>query len=401
MKNEGGREEREKEEDESKREKDGEIMRMERGRGNPHQWFAATDHTDVTHFHCQVLSSLTMPGSTHIAPSTAAAEPDNTKMGRGGKEVEIIGILSSSQGKIAVVSALLAGIGYTVLTSITSEELLLSPYIGFCFILSSTTVVAGNIFVAIICSMSEQEGEIAQAMSLLRESRSFDLQLEKWWQKFSPLRTQSVWIFYFSVPLLFTAVAFLSLIKWPVPFSYLVAGLFLLFGALTTQKIFWLSSIFRSDVLLIETFQEVKYNTKLKRVLSTRDSLRYSPPSTPSAATVSDKRMKSFSFPEEGMEEKEQKRGQHEEEILAFQLPQSVSEKQKASSLSRNQSRTEGSGKQGPSYEVLSIESSEEEDNAMLDTAPLVPTVAPTLRQRQSSKKRKSKTKKASSGSAD
>lgn len=206
-----------------------------------------------------------------------------------GKEVEIIGILSSSQGKIAVVSALLAGIGYSVLTSITSEELIKSSYLGILFVISSTSVVAGNIFVAIICSMSEQEGEVAHAMSLLRESRQFDLQLEKWWQRFSPLRTRSVWIFYFSVPLLFLAVALLSLIKWPQPFSYLIASLFLIFGGITTQNIFWLSSIFRSDVLLIETFQEVKFNTKLKRVLSSRDSSRYNlgssvvitPPPTP------------------------------------------------------------------------------------------------------------------------
>jgi hypothetical protein len=210
-----------------------------------------------------------------------------------GKEVEIIGILSSSQGKIAVVSALLAGIGYSVLTSITPEELVNSSYLGVFFVISSTSVVAGNIFVAIICSMSEQEGEVAHAMSILRDNRQFDLQLEKWWQKFSPLRTRSVWIFYFSVPLLFLAVALLSLIKWPKPFSYLIASLFLIFGIITTQNIFWLSSIFRSDVLLIETFQEVKFNTKLKRVLSSRDSSRYnirssvvgndekSPPPTP------------------------------------------------------------------------------------------------------------------------
>jgi hypothetical protein len=198
-----------------------------------------------------------------------------------GREVEIIGILSSSQGKIAVVSALLAGIGYSVLTSLSSEELVNSSYLGIFFIISSTSVVAGNIFVAIICSMSEQEGEVAHAMSLLRDNRQFDLQLEKWWQKFSPLRTRSVWIFYFSVPLLFLSVALLSLIKWPAPFSYIIASLFFLFGVITTQNIFWLSSIFRSDVLLIETFQEVKFNTKLKRVLSTRDSSRYNLKSPP------------------------------------------------------------------------------------------------------------------------
>jgi hypothetical protein len=333
-----------------------------------------------------------------------------------GKEVEIIGILSSSQGKIAVVSALLAGIGYTVLTSITSDEILHFPYLSFLFILSSTTVVTGNIFVAIICSMSEQEGEIAQAMSILRDSRSFDLQLEKWWQKFSPLRTQSVWIFYFSVPFLFLSISLISLIKWPSPYSYLVSGLFLLFGSWTTQQIFWLSSIFRSDVLLIETFQEMKYNTKLKRVLSQRDSSRYyegerqSPPPTPTHSSVTEtisnsrgrkessdsmKRMKSFHFQEEEEEEPQQPREQSEVEqkqAFCFHLPQTVSHKQNSKNqrvIEEQPRQSEGEGQQGCTDDLLSVESNGE-DESMATRGEKVNGV-PALTHRKTTKKKRRK----------
>lgn len=129
------------------------------------------------------------------------------KMTTGSKEVEIIGILGSSQGVVSVVSALLAGASGTMLTSVSEEALVRAGFVSYLFVISASLGTALNLGTAIICIVSEQQSKVAQAFSLLRESDSFDKNLEEWWRDFAVLRTRALWCFLYSVPLTYFTMA--------------------------------------------------------------------------------------------------------------------------------------------------------------------------------------------------
>ena len=136
----------------------------------------------------------------------SAPSPSSTDGGGIAREAEIIQHLGSSQGNVSVVAALLAGFGYTVLESGKDLALRRASVISVLFLASSVLVVAGNVFVAILCAIYEQQSKIAVGMSLLRDSHSYNLELEAWWRSFAGYRTNSLWIFFFSVPLLFVSL---------------------------------------------------------------------------------------------------------------------------------------------------------------------------------------------------
>jgi hypothetical protein len=135
---------------------------------------------------------------------------------------------------------------------------------------SSVLVVSGNLFVAIICSVSEQESKVSVALAILRNNKEYDLTLERWWRTFADTRTRAIWIFFFSIPFLFVALAssaYLKAIK-EFPSSETYTGEFLgafgavillLVGTVTFTTVLRMNRIFRANVLGIQGMFKAPY----------------------------------------------------------------------------------------------------------------------------------------------
>lgn len=162
------------------------------------------------------------------------------------------------------------GFCHSLSGSVTSEALLKSGYIAYIFRASTALVVAGNLFVALICTVSEQQAQVAHAMSLVRENVKYDMALEDWWRKFSVLRTNAIWIFFFSIPLFFISLACESFIIFRGWIGVLGAVIFIVCGAYTYSCIDFMNRLFRKEVLMIEEkFVAPKYSSKSRRISST------------------------------------------------------------------------------------------------------------------------------------
>jgi hypothetical protein len=142
--------------------------------------------------------------------------------------------------------------------------------IGLIFRGTTAVVIAGNLFVALICAVSEQQAQVAQAMSIVRDSIVYDNKVEEWWRKFSSLRTNAVLVFFFSIPLFFVSLACESYIIFGKSYVGILGSLiFLVCGGYTYYCIDFMNKLFRKEVLMInDAFVAPKYSSKTRRVSS-------------------------------------------------------------------------------------------------------------------------------------
>ena len=121
---------------------------------------------------------------------------------------------------------------------------------------SSVSVVTGNIFVAIVCSISEQQSKIAAALSILRDDLEYDISLESWWRQFADLRQLALWVFFFNIPLLFVAMACSAILDSPETrtannVALFGAAFFLCGGLVCFYAVMHINFLFRRYVLRI------------------------------------------------------------------------------------------------------------------------------------------------------
>lgn len=196
------------------------------------------------------------------------------------REAHVIQHLGSGQGTVSVVAALMAAFGFSILQSQMEKLNRSTSLVGLLFLASSIGVVAGNICVAILCAIFEQQAKIAVGMSLLRQCEAYNRRLERWWGSFAPLRAYSLLAFFFMVPMLFISLAmgvllnaapageslndgglgaFFRGLYEPLPalsgmqiyVSIASAGAFLVAGIVCSCQVYDLSAKFREHVLQI------------------------------------------------------------------------------------------------------------------------------------------------------
>ena len=191
-------------------------------------------------------------------------------MSTGSKEVEIIGILGSSQGVVSVVSALLGGASGTMLTSVSEEALVRAGFVSYLFVISASLGTALNLGTAIICIVSEQQSKVAQAFSLLRESESFDKNLEEWWRDFAVLRTRALWCFLYSVPLTYFTMACQCYIMNLNMIGMVGFSVFILIGGSIFYSLLKMNELFRLKVLQLSrsSHSAPVYYSASRRVLA-------------------------------------------------------------------------------------------------------------------------------------
>jgi len=94
--------------------------------------------------------------------------------------------LTHSQGSIALISALLSGFAFQALTTLTVEYDELETdwkrviYIAFCIVTSLT--IASFLYVAVSCSLLEQNGLITRSLAMSpKTSSNFDVYINDWY----------------------------------------------------------------------------------------------------------------------------------------------------------------------------------------------------------------------------
>lgn len=185
-----------------------------------------------------------------------------------GKRIEVITAFGSAQGTISVVSALIAGLSAAMLGTIDEQALNNSRYVSKIFLVSGSLVVSGSLFVCIICSICEQVSKVASGIALVKDDEEYEHQLEKWWRSFSRLRTNAIWVFFFSVPFLFMSLGSAVYLQSGCSFFGAIGGNILgCTGAITFFIIWRLNIKFRKKVLMIDSmFSAPQVSSKTKMV---------------------------------------------------------------------------------------------------------------------------------------
>jgi hypothetical protein len=156
------------------------------------------------------------------------------------------------------------------------------------FVGCGSFVVAANLFVCIVCSLSEQNSKVAHALSILRDSAHYELRIEAWWRKFAKMRTAAIWAFFVSVPVLFMEMACGVLMTTNLALYGMVgSAIFIICGAITSASVFYIGHIFRQDVLMLNsTFAVPHIDSQRRKTSVVYDGLAYSVPDVENGGTI-------------------------------------------------------------------------------------------------------------------
>jgi hypothetical protein len=100
-----------------------------------------------------------------------------------------------------------------------------------------------QLFVCVVCTLLENHGKVARGLAMARGGREagkiYEEQLKVWYSApaFAAFRTSIVFLFVFSVPSFAVSLAFLCLLRFPSPSSYLCFLIFAVTGAGENGKV--------------------------------------------------------------------------------------------------------------------------------------------------------------------
>ncbi|GMI09779.1 hypothetical protein TrVE_jg10213 [Triparma verrucosa] len=147
--------------------------------------------------------------------------------------------LTHSQGSIALISALLSGFAFQALTTMTVEFSSLSEakkVVYIMFSLLSCLTISSFLFVAVSCSMLEQEGLVARSLSISTlTSAGFDDNIKKWYfddNDFVSFRGRLIFVFNSSFILFTLFCAGYCPLRIDGEVGWVCGGIFLVFGVM-------------------------------------------------------------------------------------------------------------------------------------------------------------------------
>ncbi|GMH79347.1 hypothetical protein TL16_g12813 [Triparma laevis f. inornata] len=189
----------------------------------------STSHESTTQFPTlQKRNSWT----SHKANS---ANPTTPKM----PYSKVVEGLTHSQGSIALISALLSGFAFQTLTTMTVEYSALSDMkkvVYVIFSLLSCLTISSFLFVAVSCSMLEQEGLVARSLSISTlTSPSFDENIKTWYfddEEFVSFRGRLIFVFNSSFILFTLFCAAFCPLRINGEVGWVCGGVFLVFGVM-------------------------------------------------------------------------------------------------------------------------------------------------------------------------
>lgn len=148
--------------------------------------------------------------SRELTPTSSTISPEFTNPSSPGplqtnKEPtsKVVEGLTHSQGSIALISALLSGFAFQALTTLTIEyDDLENDYkkgVYIAFIIVTSLTIASFLYVAVACSLLEQNGLIVRSLAMSpTTSSNFDIFIERWYfedKKFVAFRHQLIHLF--------------------------------------------------------------------------------------------------------------------------------------------------------------------------------------------------------------
>ncbi len=170
----------------------------------------------------------------------------------GGYVDTVVG-LTSSQGSLALASALFSGFSLAGLSSVDWDELRQTHIvIHWAYTVTTALSITMNLYVCGTCTILEQEGKIAAALFHTKSDPSaYNRQLELWYSQpdFNKFRTRIFWVFALSVPSFALSIAFFFLVKVPSTAGWVAFVIVTIFGVGLFRTYLWVNSMFRYGVL--------------------------------------------------------------------------------------------------------------------------------------------------------
>lgn len=198
--------------------------------------------------------------------SLAAEDRDDMDMGVGGGGVgeaaethDVIFALTSSQGSIALISALQAGFNFTAIASIAEDDFLgHDPFLVYIYSITTTLTIGISLFTCICGAILEQEGRIARGLALAKhgeERHVFEDDLDHWYNRvpsFVSFRTHLFWLFASNLGLFMVSLSLLCLLKMPLGAGVAGALIMAATSGCVLATVLWMNRLFREKVLQIE-----------------------------------------------------------------------------------------------------------------------------------------------------
>ncbi|GMI43886.1 hypothetical protein TrCOL_g187 [Triparma columacea] len=202
--------------------------------------------------------------SRELTPTSSTISPEFTNPSSPGplqtdKEPtsKVVEGLTHSQGSIALISALLSGFAFQALTTLTIEyDDLENDYkkgVYIAFIIVTSLTIASFLYVAVACSLLEQNGLIVRSLAMSpTTSSNFDIFIERWYfedKKFVAFRHQLIHLFISSFVLFSLFCSLFCLVRVDGPAGYASSSIFLIFGLIMTAQVSRINARFVKGIL--------------------------------------------------------------------------------------------------------------------------------------------------------
>ncbi|GMI22666.1 hypothetical protein TeGR_g873 [Tetraparma gracilis] len=165
--------------------------------------------------------------------------------------------LTHSQGSIALISVMLAGFAFQGFTTQDFDyDELPSGYLKSVYVLFSITTsltIASFLFVAVSCSMLEQNGLVARSLAISYDAHpDFDVSLKEWYMTpwFASFRRNLIYLFTSSFFTFSLFVALFCVLKLPSVIGEICGAIFLVMGSVIVASVVRNNKHFVRGVLL-------------------------------------------------------------------------------------------------------------------------------------------------------
>jgi len=129
-------------------------------------------------------------------------------------------------------------------------------YLQVAFAVSISLSIALNLYVAVCCTMLQQNGKVARSLAISSGTAGdFDAVIKGWYQEegFARFRTRLVWMFTLSFLFFGASLAFYVLVKMHAKEvrvgGWVCCGIFGCFAAKMLASILWLNKMFLEEIL--------------------------------------------------------------------------------------------------------------------------------------------------------
>ena len=208
----------------------------------------------------ELVAATKASNQSHRVSATRDAEvrEDDDLGGSGAEPHDVIFALTSSQGTLALISALQAGFNFSALASIDREVFEdHHTHLQHIYTIATTLTIGISLFTCICGAILEQEGRVARGLALSksgRERQLFEEDLHAWYNDipaFVVFRTRVFWAFAFNIALFMFSLALLCMIKMPLGPGLSGAIIITIVAVFILQTVLWINKLFRENVLQV------------------------------------------------------------------------------------------------------------------------------------------------------